>query len=69
MSPRPLVLVLLPKVVLALTMGLWTGTVLVGILALWAGVWPGRCLGAAYLLSGLVAVFWISIGSFRIPTP
>ena len=61
MSPLPLALVLLPKVVLALTMGLLTGTVLLGILALWAGVWPGRYLGAVYLLSGLVAIFWISI--------
>ena len=61
MSPLPLALVLLTKVVLALTMGLLTGTVLLGILALWAGVWPGRYLGAVYLLSGLVAIFWISI--------
>jgi ABC-2 type transport system permease protein len=61
MSPWPLALVLLPKVILALAMGLLTGTVLMGILALWAGVWPGRYLGAVYLLSGLVALFWISI--------
>jgi ABC-2 type transport system permease protein len=61
MSPHPLALTLLPKVVLALATGLLTGTVLMGILTLWAGVRPGRYLGAVYLLSGLVAIFWISI--------
>ena len=59
--PRSLVEILLPKVVLALAMGLLTGTVLLGILYVWAGIWPGPYLGTVYLLSGLVALFWISL--------
>lgn len=61
MSPRPLAVTLLPKVVLALLMGLVTGTVVLGILYLWAGVWPGRFLWAVWLLSAGVALFWIGL--------
>ena len=28
---------------------------------LWVGIWPGPYLGVVYLLSGLVALFWISL--------
>jgi ABC-2 type transport system permease protein len=61
MSPRPLAATLLPKVLLALLMGLVTGTTVLGILYLWAGVWPGRFLWAVWLLSALVALFWIGL--------
>ena len=61
LSPRSLWGILLPKMVLALVMGLLTGTAIMGILYLWAGIWPGRFLWAVYLLSSLVALFWISI--------
>lgn len=40
-------------------MGLLTGTAFLGILSLWPGVWPGRYLPAAWLLAGLVILFWV----------
>ena len=46
LAPRSLLWVLLPKTLLALVMGLVTGTALMGILYLWIGVWPGRYRGA-----------------------
>jgi ABC-2 type transport system permease protein len=61
MSPRPMVAVLLPKVILALVMGLLTGTVLMGFLALWTGIWPGRLVWVVWLLCGLAALFWIAL--------
>jgi hypothetical protein len=60
LAPRPLAWVLLPKTLLALLMGLFTGTVLLGVLFLWLGAWPGRFLGAVWLLAGLVILFWVS---------
>jgi hypothetical protein len=60
LAPRSLAWVFLPKLLLALIMGLVTGVVFLAILYLWIGAWPGRYLGAVCLLSGLVAVFWIS---------
>jgi len=60
LAPRSLAWVLLPKVLLALIMGLVTGTALLGVVWLWEGVWPGRYLWAVWLLSGLVALFWIA---------
>jgi hypothetical protein len=59
--PRPLVWVLLPKTLVALLMGLLTGTVLLGVLYLWLGVWPGWFLGAVWLLAGLVILFWVPL--------
>lgn len=59
LAPRPLAWVLLPKTLLALLMGLLTGTAFLGILSLWPGVWPGRYLPAAWLLAGLVILFWV----------
>jgi ABC-type multidrug transport system permease subunit len=61
LAPRSLLWVLLPKVLLALVMGLLTGTVLLGILYAWLGVWPGRFLGAVWLLAGLVILFWVPL--------
>ena len=61
LAPRSLAWVLLPKVLLALVMGLITGTALLGIVWLWVGVWPGRYLWAVWLLAGLMALFWIAI--------
>lgn len=58
LAPRSLAWVLLPKTLLALVMGLLTGTAFLGILSLWPGVWPGRYLGAVWLLAGLVILFW-----------
>jgi hypothetical protein len=59
MAPRSLLWVLMPKVVLALAMGLLTGTVFLAILSLWPGIWPGRYLWAVWLLAGLVILFWV----------
>jgi hypothetical protein len=61
LAPRPLAWVLLPKTLLALLMGLVTGTVLLAILWLWLGAWPGRYLGAVWLLAGLVISFWVPL--------
>lgn len=61
LAPRPLAWVLLPKALLALLMGLVTGTVFLGVLYLWLGVWPGPHLWAVWLLSGLVSLFWIAL--------
>ena len=62
LAPRSLTWVLLPKVLLALFMGLVTGTALLFLVYLWVGAWPGRFLWAVWLLSGLMALFWISVG-------
>jgi hypothetical protein len=59
LAPRALTWVLLPKTLLALLMGLLTGTLLLGVLWLWLGAWPGRFLGAVWLLAGLVILFWV----------
>jgi ABC-type multidrug transport system permease subunit len=59
LAPRSLGWVLLPKTLLALVMGLLTGTVLLLILYVWLGVWPGRFLWAVWLLAGLVVLFWV----------
>ncbi len=61
LAPRSMVWVLLPKTLLALLMGLLTGTAFLGVLALWPGVWPGRFLGAVWLLAGLVILFWVPL--------
>jgi ABC-type multidrug transport system permease subunit len=61
LAPRSLAWVLLPKILLALFMGLATGTALMFVVYLWVGVWPGRFLGAVWLLAGLVALFWIAM--------
>lgn len=58
LAPQSLLWVLLAKTLLSLVMGLLTGTVFLGILALWPGVWPGRYLPAAWVLAGLVILFW-----------
>jgi ABC-type multidrug transport system permease subunit len=59
LAPRSLAWVLAPKMLLALVMGLLTGTVLLGVLYLWLDVWPGQYLWAVWLLAGLVIVFWL----------
>jgi ABC-type multidrug transport system permease subunit len=59
LAPRSLAWVFLPKALLALAMGLVTGTALLGVLHLWVGAWPGRFIPAVWLLMGLVTVFWI----------
>jgi hypothetical protein len=61
LTPRSLAWVLVPKTLLAVAMGLLSGTVLLGIVYLWLGVWPGRFLGAVWLLGGMVALFWIPL--------
>ena len=59
LAPRSLAWVLLPKVLLALVMGLATGTGLLAIVYLWVGAWPGAYLWAVWLLAGLVILFWV----------
>jgi hypothetical protein len=61
LMPRSLVWILLPKTLLALVMGLVTGTGFLGILYLWLGIWPGRFLGAVWLLAGVVILFWVPL--------
>jgi ABC-type multidrug transport system permease subunit len=61
LAPRSLAWVLIPKTLLALIMGLLTGTALLGILYVWLGIWPGRYLWAVWLLAGLILLFWIAI--------
>ena len=61
LAPRSLLWVFIPKVLLAVIMGIITGTILMGIVYLWIGAWPGRYLGLVWLLSSLVAVFWTAI--------
>lgn len=59
LAPRSLAWVLLPKVLLALVAGLVTGTVLLAVIYLWVGAWPGRLLPAVWLLAGLIILFWV----------
>jgi hypothetical protein len=61
LAPRCLAWVFLPKLVLALIMGLLTGIAFLGILYLWVDAWPGRNLAAVCLLAGLVTLFWIAL--------
>ncbi|KAA3663202.1 MAG: ABC transporter permease [Chloroflexi bacterium] len=61
LAPRSLLWVLLPKTVLAMLMGMITGTFFLAVMALWLNVWPGRFLWMVWLLFGLVALFWIGI--------
>jgi hypothetical protein len=46
-------------VLLALVFGLATGTILLGVVYLWTGAWPGGFLPAVWLLAGLVILFWV----------
>lgn len=59
LAPRSLAWVLGPKVLLALLMGLATGTVLLGVVYLWVGAWPGQFLPAVWLLAALIILFWV----------
>jgi hypothetical protein len=61
LAPRSLTWILLPKTLLALVTGLVTGTGFLAILYLWLGFWPGRFLGAVWLLAGLVILFWVPL--------
>ena len=61
LAPRSLLWVLVPKSILALVMGLVTGTALLGIIYLWMGAWPGKFIFAVWLLAGLVCLFWIPL--------
>jgi hypothetical protein len=58
LAPRSLAWVLVPKLLLALVMGLLTGTGLLLIVYLWTSAWPGGYLWAVYLLASLVILFW-----------
>jgi ABC-type multidrug transport system permease subunit len=59
LAPIPLGVVFLAKILLALLMGLLTGTVLLGILYFWIGIWPAGYLWAVWLLAALVILFWL----------
>jgi hypothetical protein len=61
LTPRSMAWVLVPKILMALFMGLLTGTVLLGGVYLWLGAWPGAYLWAVWLLAGLVILFWVPI--------
>ncbi len=61
LAPRSILWILAPKTLLALVMGLATGTALMGIVYLWSGAWPGNFIFAVWLLAGLVTLFWIPL--------
>jgi hypothetical protein len=61
LAPRSLLWVLLPKSLLALVMGLATGSIFMGLMSLWLDVWPWRYILAVWLLAGLVCLFWIPL--------
>jgi ABC-2 type transport system permease protein len=61
LAPRSLGWVLFPKTVLALLVGLASGTIFLVAIRIWLGFWPGGFLWAVWLLAGLVAVFWIQV--------
>jgi ABC-type multidrug transport system permease subunit len=61
LAPLSLLWVLIPKILLALIMGMFTGTGLLGILYLSTGYWPGRFIWEAALLAALVTPLWISL--------
>ena len=60
LSPRSLGWVLFPKILLALFTSLLTGTIMLVVLYLWTGAWPGQYLWAVWTLAGLVSLFWIA---------
>jgi len=59
LAPRVLAWVLLPKTLLALVFGLATGTIMLTVVYLWTGAWPGRFLPAVWVLAGLLILFWV----------
>lgn len=61
LAPRSLLWVLVPKSLLALGMGLATGTGLLALISLWMDVWPGKLIFAVWILAGLVCMFWIPL--------
>jgi len=61
LTPRSLLWIFIPKVLLAVLMGLLTGTVILGIIYIWIGTWPGRYLPWVWFLGSLVALFWAAI--------
>lgn len=60
LAPRSLGWIFVPKMLLALVMGLVTGALFLGALAILLGVWPAGHLWAVGLLAGLVILFWTS---------
>ena len=64
LMPRSLLWVYIPKTILALIMGLLTGTLVLFIFYLWTGAWPqGGFIWAFWLLSGLVSLFWVALST------
>jgi ABC-2 type transport system permease protein len=61
LSPRSLAWILIPKTMLALVVGLVTGSLFLLIIRFWLGFWPGGFIWAVWLLAGLVALFWIQV--------
>jgi len=59
LTPRSMAWVLVPKLLVALIMGLLTGTLLLGVVYFWLGAWPAAYLWAVWLLAGLVILFWV----------
>ncbi|MBN1266120.1 MAG: ABC transporter permease [Anaerolineales bacterium] len=58
---RSVLYLLIPKTILSILFSLATGTIMLGVLSLWLGVWPGGLLWLTLLLMAVVAVFWVSI--------
>lgn len=61
LAPFSLLWALIPKVLLALVMGLVTGAGLLLVIYLWVGVWAGGYVWTACLLAALVAPLWIAL--------
>lgn len=61
LMPRSLIWVLLVKTLLALIFSVVTGTFFLVVLAIWLGVWAGRCLWLVWVLFALTALYWIAL--------
>jgi hypothetical protein len=61
LAPRSLFWVWTPKILLATIFGLISSTAFLVVVKLWLGFWPGRFLIAAWVLLGLVCLFWIGL--------
>ena len=61
LMPRSVLWVFFVKTFLALIFSLATGTLFLGALYLWLGVWAGAYLWLVWLLFALVALYWISV--------
>jgi hypothetical protein len=58
---RPVLYMLIPKTILSILFSLGTGMIMMGVLWLCEGVWPGKLLWLVLVLMTIIALFWVSI--------